>query len=202
MAKQGIGGNWAKRSPEKSSEGIAGKDFPIHSVVPDSSFSCNDGHVIGRFYGDPEAQCQAFHICFNEDNFGIAKRSWLCPNETIFNQPKAICDWWYNFNCTLTKEFLDVEKELRERRHIIDNTKPLLDHKPDTIEVVTDPLPIYTNPDIVHSNCPERDHFYTHVMGYTSRNGDNVENVHSWEECGKGQKYMQRYCHDIVTNKQ
>ena len=27
------------------------------------------------------------------------RHSFLCPNGTIFNQKKRICDWWYNVDC-------------------------------------------------------------------------------------------------------
>merc|ERR1712083_945412 len=42
--------------------GVPGEDYPIYSEVPESGFTC-DGQVDGGYYADPEAECQAFHIC-------------------------------------------------------------------------------------------------------------------------------------------
>ena len=51
------------------------------------------------YYADPEAECQAFHICTADGQGGLAKYSFLCPNGTILNQNYLICDWWFNFDC-------------------------------------------------------------------------------------------------------
>ena len=42
--------------------GVPGEDYPIYSEVPESGFSC-EGQVDGGYYADPEAECQASHIC-------------------------------------------------------------------------------------------------------------------------------------------
>ena len=52
------------------------------------------------YYADPEAQCQAFHICGDDGRGGLAKYSFLCPNGTVFNQQYFICDWWFNVDCS------------------------------------------------------------------------------------------------------
>ena len=52
------------------------------------------------YYGDPEAECQSFHICANDGNGGLLKYSFLCPNGTLFNQQYFICDWWFNTDCS------------------------------------------------------------------------------------------------------
>ena len=38
------------------------------------------------YYADPEADCQAFHICASDGHSGLTKYSFLCPNGTIFKQ--------------------------------------------------------------------------------------------------------------------
>ena len=50
-------------------------------------------------YSDPEAECQAFHVCAADGRGGLAKYSFLCPNGTLFSQEYFICDWWFNFDC-------------------------------------------------------------------------------------------------------
>jgi len=78
--------------------GVPGEDYPIYAEVPESGFTC-DGQVDGGYYADPEAECQAFHICTADGAGGLAKYSFLCPNGTLFNQNYFICDWWFNFDC-------------------------------------------------------------------------------------------------------
>ena len=56
--------------------------------------------LIPGYYADPEANCQAFHICIDNGRGGLTKHSFLCPNGTIFNQEYFICDWWFNFDCS------------------------------------------------------------------------------------------------------
>merc|ERR1712077_123701 len=78
--------------------GVPGEDYPIYAEVPESGFTC-EGQVDGGYYADPEAECQAFHICTADGAGGLAKYSFLCPNGTIFNQNYFICDWWFNVDC-------------------------------------------------------------------------------------------------------
>merc|ERR1719347_2278873 len=68
---------------EKAIPGVPGEDYPIYAEVPESGFLC-DGQVDGGYYADPEAECQAFHICTADGAGGLAKYSFLCPNGTIF----------------------------------------------------------------------------------------------------------------------
>merc|ERR1712012_185131 len=82
----------------KSVPGVPGEDYPIYAEVPETAFAC-DGQVDGGYYADPEAECQAFHICTADGAGGLAKYSFLCPNGTLFNQNYFICDWWFNFDC-------------------------------------------------------------------------------------------------------
>merc|ERR1712110_1191150 len=58
--------------------GVPGEDYPIYAEVPESGFAC-DGQVDGGYYADPEAECQAFHICTADGAGGLAKYSFLCP---------------------------------------------------------------------------------------------------------------------------
>ena len=83
---------------------MPGDDYPIYAEVPDTSFLC-DGLVEGGYYADPEAECQAFHICGSDGNGGLTKYSFLCPNGTIFQQQYFVCDWWFNVDCQLAESF-------------------------------------------------------------------------------------------------
>merc|ERR1712106_1281942 len=69
-------------SLEEAIPGVPGDDYPILAEVPETSFLC-DGQADGGYYADPEAECQAFHICANDGNGGLTKYSFLCPNGTL-----------------------------------------------------------------------------------------------------------------------
>jgi len=95
--------------------GVPGEDYPIYSEVPESGFTC-DGQVDGGYYADPEAECQAFHICTADGAGGLAKYSFLCPNGTLFNQNYFICDWWFNFDCSTAEELYSLNDEIAAER--------------------------------------------------------------------------------------
>lgn len=75
--------------------GRAGRDYPILSYIPLTSFGCDLVADYPGYYADMEAGCQVFHICHRSGR----QDSFLCPNGTIFNQKYFVCDWWYNFAC-------------------------------------------------------------------------------------------------------
>ena len=102
-------------SLEESVPGVPGEDYPIFSEVPDTSFSC-DGQVEGGYYADPEAECQAFHICGSDGNGGLTKYSFLCPNGTLFNQQYFVCDWWFNVDCSLAEQFYTLNDQIAAER--------------------------------------------------------------------------------------
>ncbi|XP_040581098.1 uncharacterized protein [Lepeophtheirus salmonis] len=95
--------------------GVPGEDYPIYNEVPETSFSC-EGRVEGGYYADPEAECQAFHICAADGEGGLLKMSALCHNGTIFNQEIFTCDLWSNFNCADAESFYFKNDELAAAR--------------------------------------------------------------------------------------
>ena len=90
--------------------GSPGEDYPIYATPPETSFSC-DGFIEG-YYADPEAECQAFHICANFGSDDLTKYSFLCPNGTLFNQQYFICDWWFNVDCSQVESFYGLNEEV------------------------------------------------------------------------------------------
>ena len=102
-------------SLEESVPGVPGEDYPIFSEVPDTSFSC-DGQVEGGYYADPEAECQAFHICGSDGDGGLNKFSFLCPNGTLMNQQYFVCDWWFNVDCSLAETLYSLNDEVAAER--------------------------------------------------------------------------------------
>jgi len=100
---------------EETIPGIPGEDYPIYASVPESSFSC-DGQVDGGYYADPEAECQAFHICAGDGSGGLTKYSFLCPNGTLFQQQYFVCDWWFNVDCSTAEDFYSLNDEIAAER--------------------------------------------------------------------------------------
>merc|ERR1712098_827630 len=98
--------------------GVPGEDYPIYSEVPESGFTC-DGQVDGGYYADPEAECQAFHICTADGAGGLAKYNFLCPNGTLFNQNYFICDWWFNFDCSTAEELYSLNDDIAAEREAL-----------------------------------------------------------------------------------
>merc|ERR1712226_47158 len=94
--------------------GIPGEDFPIYGELPSTSFLC-DERVPG-YYADPEADCQLFHICVDEDQLTppLTDYTFLCPNGTIFSQQYFVCDWWFNVDCSVTESFYSLNELLFE----------------------------------------------------------------------------------------
>jgi len=95
--------------------GVPGEDYPIYAEVPETGFSC-EGQVDGGYYADPEAECQAFHICTADGAGGLAKYSFLCPNGTLLNQNYFICDWWFNFDCSTAEDLYSLNDEIAAER--------------------------------------------------------------------------------------
>ena len=98
--------------------GVPGEDYPIFAEVPETGFSC-EGQVDGGYYADPEAECQAFHICTADGAGGLAKYSFLCPNGTLFNQNYFICDWWFNFDCSTAEDLYSLNDEIAAEREAL-----------------------------------------------------------------------------------
>eukprot|EP00096_Caligus_rogercresseyi_P004786 TRINITY_DN1927_c0_g1_i1.p1 TRINITY_DN1927_c0_g1~~TRINITY_DN1927_c0_g1_i1.p1 ORF type:complete len:110 (-),score=24.96 TRINITY_DN1927_c0_g1_i1:258-587(-) len=71
----------------------------------DLSFSC-DGRPYG-YYADPSTNCQVFHICLGD---GDVKWTFLCPNQTIFNQEYFVCDYAINVDCGSAESFYTLNE--------------------------------------------------------------------------------------------
>jgi len=91
--------------------GNPGEDYPIYAEVPDTAFLC-DGQVDGGYYADPEAECQAFHVCTADGNGGLAKYSFLCPNGTLFNQANFVCEYWFNVDCSQAESLYSLNDQI------------------------------------------------------------------------------------------
>ena len=66
----------------------------------------------GGYYADPEAECQAFHVCTADGNGGLAKYSFLCPNGTLFNQANFVCEYWFNVDCSQAESLYSLNDQI------------------------------------------------------------------------------------------
>jgi len=104
--------------------GVPGQDYPILSIIPDTTFSCQ-GKVSGGYYADPTADCQVFHICSRKTGF----HSFLCPNGTIFHQAYLTCDFWYNSDCSKAKGQYGINDQIQAEREQIDRRNDQASYK-------------------------------------------------------------------------
>ncbi|KAM0727061.1 U-scoloptoxin(01)-Cw1a [Formica fusca] len=91
------------QSGDNGIPGVAGIDYPIFRKVPWTQFECEQQQHPG-YYADPETNCQAFHIC----QHGGRKDSFLCPNGTLFNQERLVCEWWNTVDCSRAQSFYSI----------------------------------------------------------------------------------------------
>ncbi|XP_023934918.1 uncharacterized protein LOC112043642 [Bicyclus anynana] len=101
-------------------------DYPILTVIPQTSFDCKTQRYKG-FFADTETRCQVWHYC--DLNGGQA--SFLCPNGTIFSQAGLTCDWWFNVRCASTTQLYVLNESLY---------KYILPHSPKFPEDYSGPL--------------------------------------------------------------
>ncbi|KAG7167165.1 U-scoloptoxin(01)-Er1a-like 9, partial [Homarus americanus] len=102
--------------------GEPGKDYPIHSFIPSTSFSCSD--KLPGFYADEGSSCQVWHYCKTD---GL-KESFLCPNGTIYNQANRVCEWWFNVSCD--SDTIAQQYKVNEDLYIIPSPKPDAEYAP------------------------------------------------------------------------
>merc|ERR1712110_87563 len=75
----------------------------LAEIPADLTFTC-EGRSYG-YYADPTTNCQVFHICLGD---GDIKWSFLCPNQTIFNQQYFVCDYAVNVDCLGAEGFYSL----------------------------------------------------------------------------------------------
>ncbi|XP_017835504.1 platelet binding protein GspB [Drosophila busckii] len=112
--------------------GTPGVDYPILSVVPQTSFVCNQRHE--GYYADVESRCQAFRICAHTarspQGFGF-----LCPNGTIFSQQKFVCDWYRNVNCDESERYYDMNRDnvVGDMQQMMERVRQMMEYPTQTI---------------------------------------------------------------------
>lgn len=95
----------------------------IRSNIVDSDFTCDDRQP--GYYADIDNDCQIFHRCV-EDPKTIY--SFICPEQTIFNQKALVCVWnnSMDFDCEDSDDYYDESNQAfsgnsTAESHISDN---------------------------------------------------------------------------------
>merc|ERR1711862_135225 len=100
----------AQDSYESTIPGAPGADYPTYSIPPPTSFSC--GGLIQGYYADQETDCQVYHVCGAEEGRTAPISSLLCPNGTLYNQQYFVCDWWFNVDCSVARDFFYINEDI------------------------------------------------------------------------------------------
>lgn len=84
-----------------------------------------------------ESRCQAFRICAHTarsaQGFGF-----LCPNGTIFNQQKFVCDWYRNVDCDQSENYYDmnIESSVGSTQEMMERVRQMMEYPTKTISKV------------------------------------------------------------------
>lgn len=84
-----------------------------------------------------ESRCQAFRICAHTarsaQGFGF-----LCPNGTIFNQQKFVCDWYRNVDCDQSEQYYDMNNEstVGSTQEMMERVRQMMEYPTKTISQV------------------------------------------------------------------
>lgn len=75
-------------------------------------YRCQNQQWAG-YYSDPEADCHMFHICVHRHD-EIEQFSFMCPNQTVFDQRLLVCVWLDNFDCSSAPSLYSVNEGVFE----------------------------------------------------------------------------------------
>lgn len=97
----------AEPSAYGSVRGTPGVDFPAHTSIPDTKFSCDGAPFEPGMYADESTGCQVYHLCYQG-----RRESFLCGIGTVFNQAIMNCDFWYSVECSKSSQYYALNSEL------------------------------------------------------------------------------------------
>jgi len=89
----------------------AGAELIIGQLKP--GFTC-DNKVYG-YYADVANDCRVFHVCWpiTDEHGATLNKEWtfICGNQTLFNQERLVCDRPENVVCSQAESFYSVNNE-------------------------------------------------------------------------------------------
>ncbi|XP_058979350.1 uncharacterized protein LOC101892331 isoform X2 [Musca domestica] len=81
-------------------------NFKSKVDLPPTSFSCAKQKHFPGLYADTDLGCMVFHVCALTDD-GMVRKSFLCPENTLFDQTILKCNWWFYVDCASSKSVYD-----------------------------------------------------------------------------------------------
>lgn len=81
-------------------------NFKSKVDLPDTTFHCGDQKHFPGLYADEDLGCMVFHVCALTDD-GLIMKSFLCPENTLFDQTVLKCNWWFYTDCKASKSLYD-----------------------------------------------------------------------------------------------
>ncbi|CAD6996464.1 unnamed protein product [Ceratitis capitata] len=81
-------------------------NFKSKVDLPPTSFSCGKQKHFPGLYADTDLGCMVFHVCALTDD-GLVRKSFLCPESTLFDQTILKCNWWFYVDCSASKSIYD-----------------------------------------------------------------------------------------------
>ncbi|OQV16660.1 hypothetical protein BV898_09172 [Hypsibius exemplaris] len=76
---------------------VAGRDYPDFHTIPVTNFTCRQVEQPG-YYADPDTGCQVYRRCAPDGTMF----SYLCGEQTVFDQLLLTCDFFYKVNCNIS----------------------------------------------------------------------------------------------------
>ncbi|KAH8338364.1 hypothetical protein KR059_001558, partial [Drosophila kikkawai] len=81
-------------------------NFKSKVDLPPTSFSCAKQKHFPGLYADTDLGCMVFHVCALTDD-GMVRKSFLCPENTLFDQTILKCNWWFYVDCSSSTSIYD-----------------------------------------------------------------------------------------------
>ncbi|KAM8706320.1 hypothetical protein ACLKA7_010575 [Drosophila subpalustris] len=81
-------------------------NFKAKVDLPPTSFSCARQKHFPGLYADTDLGCMVFHVCALTDD-GMVRKSFLCPENTLFDQTILKCNWWFYVDCSSSTSVYD-----------------------------------------------------------------------------------------------
>ncbi|XP_059219495.1 uncharacterized protein LOC131993990 [Stomoxys calcitrans] len=81
-------------------------NFKSKVDLPPTTFSCAKQKHFPGLYADTDLGCMVFHVCALTDD-GMVRKSFLCPENTLFDQTILKCNWWFYVDCASSKSVYD-----------------------------------------------------------------------------------------------
>ncbi|TDG42431.1 hypothetical protein AWZ03_011152 [Drosophila navojoa] len=81
-------------------------NFKSKVDLPPTSFSCARQKHFPGLYADTDLGCMVFHVCALTDD-GMVRKSFLCPENTLFDQTILKCNWWFYVDCSSSTSVYD-----------------------------------------------------------------------------------------------